>query len=533
MGKDKKDKKKKGKGAEKTIEKTEKKLKQKALKDLALKGEVDIESIVRAHEEDEKKRKDVKEVQVEPPSNRSNFSMTAHPDNPEIILFGGEFYNGKETTMFNDLLIYNTKRSEWSTIQAPAGPPPRSAHQAAIVSQAGGQLWIFGGEFSSPSESQFYHYRDLWCFHFATKKWEKVTAPGGPSARSGHRMVVVKKWLVVFGGFHDNLNSPPKYMNDVFTFDLENRAWKKLVTSGSEPSPRSACQMFPTGDGRVALFGGYCKEKGKKGRESGMALQDMFLLSPDKHDDTGVKWRWQGVKQVGQRPSVRTGLSTAVGRDRVYMFGGVADQEEPESDSDEEEDSLDDGTFHNDLYSVTVEGERATWHLLQLTGTREDKEKKKRRKVKEGEVDEEEEEEDMKGMDGLGLGDGPSTVTVESGAFTVSSTIGTSELSFLSSLGAAGGAPSSTPPILPSPRFNAGMASKGGNIYLFGGLWEKGEKDFTLKDFYSLDTKKLDNWTVLVEDDVKTMEWVEEEEEDEEEEAEEDEDEDESGMETD
>ena len=135
MGKDKKDKKKKGKGAEKTIEKTEKKLKQKALKDLALKGEVDIESIVRAHEEEERKRKEVKEVQVEPPSNRSNFSMTAHPDNPEIILFGGEFYNGKETTMFNDLLIYNTKRAEWSSIQAPAGPPPRSAHQAAIVSQ--------------------------------------------------------------------------------------------------------------------------------------------------------------------------------------------------------------------------------------------------------------------------------------------------------------------------------------------------------------------------------------------------------------
>ena len=266
-----------------------------------------------------------------------------------------------------------------------------------------------------------------------------------------------------------------------------------------------------------------------------MALQDMFLLSPDKHDDTGVKWRWQGVKQVGQRPSVRTGLSTAVGRDRVYMFGGVADQEEPESDSDEEEDSLDDGTFHNDLYTVTVEGERATWHLLQLTGTREDKEKKKRRKPKEGEVDEQEEEEvDMAAMDGLALGDGPSTVTVESGAFTVSSTVsstvGTSELSFLSSLGAAGGAPPSTPPILPSPRFNAGMAFKGGNLYLFGGLWEKGEKDFTLKDFYSLDTKKLDNWTVLVEDDVKTMEWVEDEE-DEEEEAEEDEDE--SGMETD
>jgi hypothetical protein len=43
-----------------------------------------------------------------------------------------------------------------------------------LVSQGGGQLWIFGGEFTSPTETQFYHYKDLWCFHFASKRWEKV-----------------------------------------------------------------------------------------------------------------------------------------------------------------------------------------------------------------------------------------------------------------------------------------------------------------------------------------------------------------------
>ena len=129
MGKEKKDKKKKGKGAEKTAEKTEKKLKLKAKKELAAKGEDDIESMVKAIEEEERKRQEVKEVTVGPPSHRSNFSITAHPDNPEIIFFGGEFYNGQKTTMFNDLLIYNLKRGEWSSIRSPAGPPPRSSHQ--------------------------------------------------------------------------------------------------------------------------------------------------------------------------------------------------------------------------------------------------------------------------------------------------------------------------------------------------------------------------------------------------------------------
>ena len=53
MGKKEKNKK-KGKGAEKTIEKTQKKLKSKVLKAT---GEDDIESIVKAIEEEEKKRR--------------------------------------------------------------------------------------------------------------------------------------------------------------------------------------------------------------------------------------------------------------------------------------------------------------------------------------------------------------------------------------------------------------------------------------------------------------------------------------------
>ena len=47
--------------------------------------------------------------------------------------------------------------------------------QAVAVRQGGGQMWVFGGEFASPSQSQFYHYKDLWVWHFHSNKWEKVT----------------------------------------------------------------------------------------------------------------------------------------------------------------------------------------------------------------------------------------------------------------------------------------------------------------------------------------------------------------------
>ena len=301
--------------------------------------------------------------------------------------------------------------------------------------------------------------------------------------------------------------------------------------------------MFPTNDGRLVVFGGYCKEKGKKGKEKGIVLQDMFLLQQDKHDEKGLKWRWQAVKQVGARPSLRTGLCNAVGRDgRVWLFGGVQDEEEGQDSGDESEDE-DEGVFHNDLYTVHVEGERATWHLIQLTGKKDIVEKKKRRKVKEEGDDEEMESEDeaVERLDELALeegGSGPSTVTVESGAFTVSSTItgedcrvSQNELSFLGNLGGSGNGQESCKQLnIPSPRFNAGLAFKGGSLYLFGGLFESGEKDYTLKDFYSLDTKKLDTWKTIIEDDVKAMEWVQEEDDDEDEDDEEG---GESGMETD
>lgn len=506
MGKKDKDKKKKGKGAEKTAEKTEKKAKLKSKKELAAKGEDDIENIVKQIEAEEQKRKEVKELSVEAPSHRSSFSMTAYPDNPEIIFFGGEYYNGSKTQMFNDLLIYNTKRSSWSQIISPAGPPPRSAHQAAIVSQGGGQLWIFGGEYTSPTESQFYHYKDLWCYHFASKRWEKVNAAGGPSARSGHRMIVYKNFLIVFGGFHDNLRDC-KYYNDLYSFDLENRIWKKLETIGSEPSPRSACQMFLTADGRIGVYAGFCKLQAKKGVEKGVTHTDMFLLSPDKHDATLSKWRWQTVKQVGNRPSRRTGLANAVAKDRIYMFGGVQDEE---GDDDDDDDSDDEGTgnFFNDLYSVQVEGERATWHLVQLTGKKDlAVEKKKRRRGEGKEGGEEEESQEIEKMEAMALDEaekGPSTITVESGAFTVSSTIGTAE---------TGDKGQQLDPEVekdvfkPSPRFSSGLVFKSNQLFLFGGIYEDGEKDLTLKDFYALDTMKLDSWNTLIENDLQTMEW--------------------------
>lgn len=52
-------------------------------------------------------------------------------------------------------------------------------------------------------QEKFKHYRDLWRLNLEDWSWEQLPSKGGPSARSGHRMLVHKKRIILFGGFHD------------------------------------------------------------------------------------------------------------------------------------------------------------------------------------------------------------------------------------------------------------------------------------------------------------------------------------------
>ena len=100
-------------------------------------------------------------------------------------------------------------------------------------------------------------------------------------------MVLLKRHLVIFGGFHDNL-SECKYFNDIHVFSLEERSWRKVTISGQAPGPRSGCCMVCLQDGRILVYGGFCKEKKASGggrkkdaEEAGKTMADMYLLAPE------------------------------------------------------------------------------------------------------------------------------------------------------------------------------------------------------------------------------------------------------------
>ncbi|KAI5712697.1 hypothetical protein M8J75_010532 [Diaphorina citri] len=508
MGK--KDKKKnKGKGAEKTAAKTEKKLCQKLRKRLATLGEEDIEKIVRDIEAEEKRKNKVIEKVVPEPTRRANFSFLAHPDKDQLILFGGEFYDGQKTKMFNDLFFYSISKNEWRLVSAPGAPPPRCSHQMVALSADKGQLWVFGGEFSSASESQFHHYKDLWVFRMGEKKWEKIVCKDTPPSRSGHRMIALKKHLVVFGGFHDNLREA-KYYNDVHIFNLETYAWKKIEPLGAGPAPRSGCQMAATPDGKILISGGYSKQSVKKDVDKGIVHTDTFLLTPDKNDFENGKWKWSRVKTGGVKISPRSSFPLCAAPPHwAYAFGGVMDMEE-----DEEEDL--DSVFYNDLYVLNLD--TLTWRTVTVSEKNANK-----MEVESGEDKEEEEMEEEE------------TVVADDGVFKV--TMGpASKSTGVGGPGSTGVGGPDTAVFTPRPRMSCGMAVKHGVLYVYGGLYEQDEVQYTLADFYALDLKKLNEWTIILEDNLLNHDWHKEESsdtddeddisEDEEDEDDEDEDED-------
>ncbi|KFO77888.1 Kelch domain-containing protein 4, partial [Cuculus canorus] len=459
----------------------------------------DLEALIAEFQSLDAKKTQVIETSCPPPSPRLNSSLSAHPEKDELILFGGEYFNGQKTYLYNELYVYNIRKNSWSKLEIPNPPPRRCAHQAVVVPTAGGQLWVFGGEFASPNGEQFYHYKDLWVLHLATKTWEQIKASGGPSGRSGHRMVACKRQLIIFGGFHESARDYI-YYNDVYAFSLDSFTWSKLAPSGIGPAPRSGCQMAVSPEGSIIIYGGYSKQVGETFAVSQFSFADAhicFYLLADK-------WIWSRLNPSGVKPTPRSGFSVAIGpNNRSLLFGGVHDEEEEESIE---------GDFFNDIYFYDMGKNR--WFPGRLKGPK--LEKRKRRRGRQAEAEDAREE--MEKQHPQGPMEIVKEVVAEDGTvMTIKQVISApaeekekSESEEEEEDGAL------DQQVEPCPRSNAMLAVKHGILYVYGGMFEVGDRQFTLSDLYSIDLHKMEEWKVLAEMDPKAQEWLEESESDEE-----------------
>lgn len=522
--------KKPGKGKEKTEKKTAKAEEKRARREnKKISEEDDIDAILLSIQKEEAKKKEVHiDENVPAPTPRSNCSLTMNSlKETELILYGGEFYNGNKTFVYGDLYRHDIEKQEWKLISSPNSPPPRSSHQAVAWKN---YLYIFGGEFTSPNQERFHHYKDFWVLDLKTNQWEQLNLKGCPSPRSGHRMVLYKHKIIVFGGFYDTLREV-RYFNDLHVFDLDQFKWQEIKPRlGSMwPSARSGFQFFVFQD-EIFLYGGYSKEvsSDKNNSEKGIVHSDMWSLDPRT-------WEWNKVKKSGMPPGPRAGFSMCVHKKRAVLFGGVVDMEV--------EGDVMMSLFLNELYGFQLDTHR--WYPLELRKEKSTKDKVKKSSDKKyngatldnkiGSIDLEKCEEN----------DGDDNLESHEEAADLESSIDEISRHMTTNITVNDGGPSiksdgrphesgaqldlqnsiSSEIVKPCGRINCSMVVGKDTLYIYGGMMEVKDQETTLDDLYCLNLSKLDEWKCII--PASKSEWIEaseEEDEDEDEDDSEDED---------
>ncbi|KAI0090113.1 hypothetical protein BDY19DRAFT_751077 [Irpex rosettiformis] len=426
-----------------------------------------------------------------PPSRRANATVTPCPVGNYLWCIGGEFFSedGK-AHFYNDIFRYNPDKDEWRKYVSKTCPGPRSAHAAVASPAAGGKIFLFGGEFSSLNQTTFHHYRDFWCFDITTHSWDRIETKILPTARSGHRMAMWKHYIVLFGGFFDP-GLRTNYLNDLWVFDTQEYKWTQIEFKKHERAPSSGFSFLPTPEG-ILLHGGYCKEYHKGQRPIGVMLEDTWFLRmtmPTAEEDSSkrslssnlpiVKWEHRKRPSTAFAPSLRSGCTMVLwaNKNTGILFGGVTDE-------DNHEETLD-SVFHNDLYGYHILG-NGRWVSMALKKPKQKggaKKKKARATIKPVEVpspvasDEEHPSED----DVERGGETQISQTARSRAPNNEDEIDLDD-------------PNSTIPI---PRYNAMLAVLRNTLYIYGGIFERGTREYTLDDFYSLQLDKLDKYVCL------------------------------------
>ena len=136
------------KQSKKTAQK-EKKSKAKGKDVVSDTEDADLDLILAQYAEEQARFLKVTEIPSSPPAPRSSATLLASPSNRnELLLFGGEYFDGTHATFFNNLFIYLIDRGEWREVTSPNSPLPRSGHAWCRGGNSGG-IYLFGGETTS------------------------------------------------------------------------------------------------------------------------------------------------------------------------------------------------------------------------------------------------------------------------------------------------------------------------------------------------------------------------------------------------
>ncbi|KAJ1395815.1 Kelch-type beta propeller [Sesbania bispinosa] len=222
-----------------------------------------------------------------------------------IYVFGGRDAEHKE---LNELYSFDTKTSNWALISSgDIGPPNRSYHSMTADDR---HVYVFGG---CGVDGRL---NDLWAFDVIDNKWLEFPSPGeNLKGRGGPGLAVAQGKIWVVYGFAG------QEMDDVHCFDLANKTWAQVETSGQKPTARSVFSSVGNGK-HIIVYGGEIDPSDQGHLGAGQFSGEVYAL-----DTKTLAWlRLDDKVESGGHPGPRGWCAFAGARrdgcEGLLVYGG-------------------------------------------------------------------------------------------------------------------------------------------------------------------------------------------------------------------
>ncbi len=147
------------------------------------------------------------------------------------------------------LAVDNSSPPDWCLMDD--GMPVARWEHGAVYDPVHRVIVVFGGEADFGDDSCL---NDTWLYHVRSQTWERVHTDVYPEARACHAMVYDRAngSVVLFGGW----TSQMRWLNDTWTFNVTERAWKRMNPTIAPPSGYQHAVSYDEENEAVVLFGG-------------------------------------------------------------------------------------------------------------------------------------------------------------------------------------------------------------------------------------------------------------------------------------
>lgn len=208
--------------------------------------------------------------------------------NDKFIVFGGK----NSQNFLNDVIIFDfDEKSEKVKLETRNTknlnvPIPRYDHSAVILND---ELFIFGG---LAKTTQTYCLNDLWSYNITQNIWKKiVTNCKPPSARYGHLMGVIDQNLIIYGGYNST--------TEIWMYLSKQNIWKTadlLEENPLSPDPYYHSFSYVFYRENFLIFGGKVSDKDKKDIKT---INDFYLCVTNLKSKPLQYKEWIIKKRIG------------------------------------------------------------------------------------------------------------------------------------------------------------------------------------------------------------------------------------------